>query len=127
MEIKNKSGQIHILEEDEKISIKRATNHNELSIMESDWKELNYKVNSIRFSKIYWIPQMILGAAVSYFVDGVMYWRKGEDVKYLPLVICLALYVLFTIFIKNKTDDTSNQVHLNDVKRILKRIEDNQN
>ena len=50
------------LTESEDVTIKRPANHNEISIMENDWKQIRRKVNKLQISKHFNIPDIILGS-----------------------------------------------------------------
>ena len=112
------------LTESEDVTIKRPANHNEISIMENDWKQIRRKVNKLQISKLFNIPDIILGAIIPYAIDIIGGYLNNQNPNYLPLIICIVLYVLSTWLAKKfpilgSDNSEANSVHLNDLNNLL--------
>ena len=112
------------LTESEDVTIKRPANHNEISIMENDWKEIRRKVNKLQISKHFNILDIILGAVIPYAIDIIGSYLNNQNPNYLPLIICIVLYVLSTWLAKKfpilgSDNSEANSVHLNDLNDLL--------
>ena len=112
------------LTESEDVTIKRPANHNEISIMENDWKQIRRKVNKLQISKHFNIPDIILGAVIPYAIDIIGSYLNNQNPNYLPLIICIVLYVLSTWLAKKfpilgSDNSEANSVHLNDLNDLL--------
>ena len=121
------STQIEITETNQTIHIVRPANHNEISIMESDWNQIKYKINSIQLKKHLDISSLLIGVFIPYIIDLIGSYAKDESPDYLPVIICTLLYVLFHFLSKKipflGEDVTSeNIIHLSDVKSLIKQI-----
>lgn len=116
------------LETDEKITIRRPANHNEISIIESDWKQISRKINLIKLKKRFDIENLLWGASIPYLLDVIEAWIHSKEPDYLPLLICIILIPVIQKAAKYISfigeDLTSiNEVHLNDIKDIITRID----
>lgn len=112
------------LTESEDVTIKRPANHNEISIMENDWKQIRRKVNKLQISKHFNILDIILGAVIPYAIDIIGSYLNNQNPNYLPLIICIVLYVLSTWLAKKfpilgSDNSEANSVHLNDLNDLL--------
>ena len=112
------------LTESEAVTIKRPANHNEISIMENDWKQIRRKVNKLQISKHFNIPDIILGAIIPYAIDLIGSYLNEQTPNYLPLFICIIQYVLSTWLAKKfpilgSDNSEANSVHLNDLNELL--------
>lgn len=120
--------QIKKLEHDETVTIKRTANHNEVSIMESEWSQIKRKINAISLKKKFDISSIIVGAIIPYTIDIVADYSNNVTPNYLPLAICAVLFVLAQYLPKvvpflGENNSAENQVHLNDLKDMIERVE----
>lgn len=112
------------LTESEDVTIRRPANHNEISIMENDWKQIRRKVNKLQISKHYDIPKIILGTIIPYVIDVIANRLNNQNPNYLPLIVCLALFILSIPVAKQfpilgSDNSEANLVHLNDLNDLL--------
>ena len=112
------------LTESEDVTIRRPANHNEISIMENDWKQIRRKVNKLHISKHFNIPDIILGSIFPYAIDVINSILNSNEPNYLPLVICIVLYLISTWLAKKfpilgSDNSETNIVHLNDLNELL--------
>lgn len=120
------------LEQNEKIIIRRATNHNEISIMETDWNQIKKKIFQISFTKRLDIFAMLYGATVPYIINIISALVHKETPNYAPLVICIILILSCKFFSKyipylSEHTDTENSVHLSDLKNIIEQVDTTSN
>lgn len=113
-----------ITTESENVIIRRPANHNEISIMENDWKQIRRKVNSLQISKHFNIPDIILGAIIPYAIEIIGNWINKKEPSYLPLIICIILYIIASWLAKKfpilgSDNSEANSVHLNDLNTLL--------
>lgn len=68
--------------------VHHATDHNEISIMKSDWDEICRKAKAIKLKKRFdWIA-LLWGAAIPYVIEAGMKISNHESVDYFPLAFC---------------------------------------
>lgn len=90
----NSSSNIAQVRENENIIISRPANHNEISIMEKDWKLIRNKVNKIKIQHHLNLSDIIIGAFIPYCIDIITSYVVGETPNYFPAFICIGLYIL---------------------------------
>lgn len=102
------------------------TNHNEVIILSQDWEEIKDKTNKIKFVTFSINAyELIIGAMVPNLLDSM----KTKD--YSGVILCILLliivWVLRKIPILNKilgaNNASENQIHLDDIKSKIKRID----
>ncbi len=59
-------------------------------------KQIRRKVNKLQISKHFNILDIILGAVIPYAIDIIGSYLNNQNPNYLPLIICIVLYVLST-------------------------------
>ena len=108
----------------------RAVNHNEISIMEGDWHLISDKTKQINLTRGIDLADILFGAAIPYAIDIINAWRNGIPADYFPFFVCLFAWMVikkvepyFKFLSGGNTE--ANSIHLNDLKNIIKRIEDN--
>ena len=129
--IPSDSGTITPLEQEEKITIKRATNHNEISSMESNWEQIKRKVKAISLKRGFDPIPVLVGAAIPYAIDIISDYVDEAAPNYFPFFICVLLMVICKLLSKivpflHENDYAINQVHLQDLDHLLKQIDRNQ-
>lgn len=68
--------------------VHHAADHNEISIMKSDWDEICRKAKAIKLKKRFdWIA-LLWGAAIPYAIEAGMKILNNESVNYFPLAFC---------------------------------------
>lgn len=82
--ISSDQGTITKLEQKEKVTIKRAANHNEISIMESNWTQIKRKIKLISLQKRLDINAILTGAAIPYAIDIINDHIHKESPNYFP-------------------------------------------
>ena len=112
------------LTESEDVTIRRPANHNEISIMENDWRQIRRKVDKLHISKHFNIPDILLGAIFPYAIEVISSHLNSKTPNYLPLFICIVLYIISTwlakkIPILGADNSETNMVHLNDLNELL--------
>lgn len=120
----NSSSNIAQVRENENIIISRPANHNEISIMEKDWKLIRNKVNKIKIQHHLNLSDIIIGAFIPYCIDIITSYVVGETPNYFPAFICIGLYILikwlskkFSFLASDNTD--TNIVHLQELNELL--------
>ncbi|MBQ9762335.1 MAG: hypothetical protein IJV82_04570 [Oscillospiraceae bacterium] len=127
-DISSVPGEIKKVEQDETVTIKRPTNHNEISLMENDWALIKDKANSIALKRKFDLSTVIAGAIIPYTIDIIADFINKTDPNYFPLAICIVLLVLVKVFARKLPwigDDNmiENRVHLNDLKRKISQVD----
>ena len=127
-DISSVPGEIKKVEQDETVTIKRPTNHNEISLMENDWTLIKDKANSISLKRKFDFSAVIAGAIIPYAIDIIVDFSNKTTPNYFPLVICIVLLVLVKVFARNLPwigDDNmiENRVHLNDLKKKISQVD----
>ena len=122
------TGHISQLKEEEKVIIRRPTNHNEISIMENVWNEMKYKIDMIKLNKHLDIPTIILGAIIPYAIQLITDYVNHNELNIFPLIICIVLYIISNWLSKKfpilgKDDTEGNSIHLNDLKRLVEQAD----
>lgn len=118
------SSSIAQVKENENIIISRPANHNEISIMENDWKLIRNKVNKIKIQPHLNLPDIIIGAFIPYCIDIIVSYATGKTPNYFPAFICIVLYILIKwlskkfLFLTSDNTDT-NIVHLQELNELL--------
>ena len=125
------SGTITKLEQEETVTIKRATNHNELSMMESNWLQIKRKINLISLQKRIDVNAILIGAAIPYAIDIITDYIAGKTPNYFPFFICVLLMVACKFLAKiipYLSEDISaiNKVHLDDLQNLVEQVEKSQ-
>lgn len=121
-------GQISHLAHSETVTIYRPANHNEVSIMESTWRQIKRKANSISLKAHLDISSIIIGALIPYLLDIITDYCNKTSPNYFPIAICGAL-LFFTNWLSKKvpffgSDNTAkNQVHLEDLKALIDEVD----
>ena len=129
--ISSDQGTITKLEQKEKVTIKRAANHNEISIMESNWTQIKRKIKLISLQKRLDINAILTGAAIPYAIDNINDHIHKESPNYFPFFVCVLLIVIVTLLRKRipyvGEDSTEiNMVHLEDLNNLIEQIEKTQ-
>lgn len=127
-DISSASGEIKKVEQDETVTIKRPTNHNEISLMENDWALIKDKANSITLKQRLDLSAVIAGAIIPYTIDIISDYVGEKTPNYFPLVICLVLLVLVKVFVRKipwigEDNMTENRVHLDDLKKKISQVD----
>lgn len=122
------AGTITKSEGKEKFIVKKATNHNEISIMESIWNQIKRKVDLISFQKRIDICILLYGAMIPYIIDIFQSYMKGDTPTYFPLVICFVLIAICKWLSKyctylQENRDAINDVHLTDLKNLIDEVD----
>lgn len=121
-------GTITKMEQNEKVTIKRTANHNEVSIMENIWIEIKRKVNLISLEKGIDVSPIIIGAMIPYIVDIISDKINRVDPDYFPFFVCCILLVICKWASKHipwfSEDLTSNnKIHLEDLKNYIEQVD----
>lgn len=116
--------EIKHVESEETITIRRPTNHNEISLMENDWLRIKDKINSISLRKRFDVSAIIVGAIIPYTIDIVADYCNQKTPNYFPLVICVVLFIVTRALAKyipwiGDDNTTENKVHLEDLKKTV--------
>ena len=125
------SGSITHLEQDEKVTIKRAANHDELSMMESNWNQIKRKINAISLKRTFDVNAVLVGAAIPYAIEIISDYVNKKAPNYFPFFICVFLMVVVKLLSKcvpflGENNSSVNVVHLDDLKHLIQQIEQNQ-
>lgn len=121
-------GNIKTIEHDETVTIRRPTNHNEISMMENDWQGIKRKIYALSLKKGLNLSAVVLGAMVPYAIDIIADFINNKSPNYFPLIICVILLILVHFFAKYIPfigDDqiAENKVHLEDLKNIVRQVD----
>ena len=116
------------LTETEDVTIRRFANHNEVAIMENDWRQIKRKINKLKIAKHLNIPNIVLGAIIPYTIDVICSFLNKQEPNYFPLIICIVILVISTMIAKifpilGSDNSEENMVHLNDLKYLLNQVD----
>ena len=120
--------EIKHVEQDEKVTIRRPTNHNEISLMENDWIRIKDKINSIKLKRKIDASSLVVGAIIPYAIDIVVDYCTQKTPNYFPLVICTVLLIIVKKLAKvvpwlGDDNTAENSVHLFDLKKLVQQAE----
>lgn len=120
----------------------RATDHNEISIMKSDWDEICRKARAIRLEKRFDWNALLWGAAIPYVIEAASCLAARKPVNWFPLALCFCLIALlqagmlsrlFALFRRGGSQskapyeehESDNRVHHSDLLKLLERVNQN--
>ena len=122
------NGTITKIEQEEKVTIKRAANHNEFSMMESSWVQIKRKISLISLRKNIDVNAVLIGAAIPYAIDIISDYFDKKTPNYFPFFICILLMLVGKLLAKvvpylNEDTSAINKVHLEDLKDLVQQVE----
>ncbi len=121
-------GSIKTIEHDETVTIRRPTNHTEISMMENDWQSIKGKIHALSLKKRLNLSAVVFGAMVPYCIDIIADFINNTSPNYFPFIICVILLVLVNFLAKYIPfigDDqiAENKVHLEDLKKMIAQVD----
>ena len=122
------TGSISVSERNEEFFATKATNHNEILLMEKDWEEIKRKTKLIKIHKHIPIVGAIGGAAVSYGIEVVRSLMNKEAPDYTAFVVSILLLMVACVLAKyipcfSGSNNETNKVHLEDLLQLEDRID----
>ncbi len=122
------TGSISFSERSEEFVATKATNHNEILLMEKDWEEIKRKTKLIKIRKHIPIVGAIGGVVASYGIEVIRALAKQETPDYLAFVISILLLLGACMLAKyipcfSASNNETNQVHLEDLLQLEERID----
>lgn len=122
------TGSISFGERIEEFVATKATNHNEILLMEKDWDEIKRKTKLIKIHKHIPIVEAIGGVVVTYGIEVIRALTKQETPDYLAFVISILLLIIACVLAKHvpcfsASNNETNQVHLEDLQQLEDRID----
>lgn len=116
------------MEKTEKVTIRRAANHNEVSIMESTWVQIKRKVNLISLQTRVDISSILIGAMIPYAINIINDYINKTSPNYFPFFVCCILLLICKCAVKHipylGEDITStNKIHLEDLKNYIEQVD----
>lgn len=130
--LQSSAGTISNAKHEEEFLIKRTSNHNEISIMESVWIQIKRKIKLIDCTKRLDVTGLIFGAMIPYMIDILNAYFNKEPANYFPLAICGAIYFatkFLSRWIKffGESKEQANKLHLDDLKNLIEQVEASSN
>lgn len=125
-------GNISTLRENEDVIISRPANHNEISIMESQWKQIRNKVNKIQLKRHIDFSDLFIGALIPYCIDIVSSIIAQKEPNYFPAFVCIILFIGYKWLAKKlsifSTDNMdTNIMHLQELNELLDQADSSPN
>lgn len=123
--VEKNAGKIRVT--DESVNIIRKTNHNEISIMEERWRNIQNKCHQIKIGRPWNISAIILGAWVPSIVEVMVSLVRQQTPNWAPVAIygiVFGVSVGIKYFCPSLGDGNiaENKVHLNDLQRMIDEI-----
>ena len=88
-------GKFTLSQQEGSFFVHHAADHNEISIMKSDWDEICRKAKAIKLKKRFdWIA-LLWGAAIPYVIEAGRNFSNHESVDYFPLACCFFFIAVF--------------------------------
>jgi len=114
------------------VSVSNNTNHNEVALLQRDWQKIKTLSNRIEIKKYYGIKEAIIGAFLLCFIDVICKLINGIEANFLPIIIVLGLYMLYS-FMEGKIEFFSpnnnerNSIYLGELNDLINVIENDRN
>lgn len=109
------------------IVVTHATDHSEISILESTWKDIKRKINQISVKKTFDGETLLSGVMLPYIIDLFCDLFNKRQINILPIAICFLLFAYRGIephiSFLGKSKDAENQIHLDDLKEMIASID----
>lgn len=125
-EVENKQS-TSFIRETRDVTISNAATHDEIIITKNEWENICEKIKQITIKRKFDFSNILLGLFFSKGVDLLYDLYKGDLPSLIPITIygCLCIvYMLLTKYfnIFKIDNDESNQIHLNDIKQWIQKI-----
>ena len=107
------------------ITTTKNANHDEISLLKSDWETIKRKINLLSFRKSGDPFSAVVGASVPYALDILTSWVDHTPPNYPPFFLCILLMIACKLLSELLGADptAANLVHLEDLKNLIEQID----